>query len=106
MIGFTLHKKYMSLVNIIQEHIVLQPSSGLTIKDYCHQHSINPSTFYYWRKKLSEEKLPTSKGFKELPMHTVSSTNVLTISFPNGVECKFGIIPDILFMKRLLDATS
>ncbi len=34
------------------ELIRLQQDSGLTVKEFCSNEGIVPSTFYYWRKKL------------------------------------------------------
>jgi transposase-like protein len=37
-----------------QHLIQTQQTSGLSIADFCRQHSLNPSTFYLQRKKLTE----------------------------------------------------
>jgi putative transposase len=41
-----------------QRFIEEQPSSGLTITEYCQQHQLTVSGFYNWRKKLSEQESP------------------------------------------------
>jgi len=41
--------KFLELYNRQQE-------SGLNVKDFCSNESINESTFYYWRKKLQKAK--------------------------------------------------
>lgn len=33
-----------------------QRESGLTIKDFCSNEAVTESTFYYWRKKLQNER--------------------------------------------------
>jgi transposase-like protein len=33
-----------------------QRESGLNIKDFCSNESVKESTFYYWRKKLHDER--------------------------------------------------
>ena len=33
-------------------------STGLSIRDYCHNTGFEESKFYYWRKKLTEAILP------------------------------------------------
>ena len=38
---------------LIEEH----RESGLTIIDFCSNHGIAPSTFHYWKKKLSKESV-------------------------------------------------
>lgn len=36
-----------------------QKESGLTVRDFCSNEIIAPSTFYYWQKKLKQaKKLP------------------------------------------------
>ena len=35
-----------------RELIRLQKSSGLTVREFCSNESIAPSTLYYWQKKL------------------------------------------------------
>ena len=36
------------------ELIRLQQDSGLTVKEFCSNEGIVPSTFYYWKKKLQD----------------------------------------------------
>jgi len=36
-----------------QQLIEQQATSGLTQKEFCHQHDIRPATFGYWKRKLS-----------------------------------------------------
>ena len=38
-------------------------STGLSIRDYCHNTGFEESRFYYWRKKLTETMLPQAGGF-------------------------------------------
>lgn len=33
-----------------------QKESGLTVKEFCSNEIIAPSTFYYWQKKLKDQK--------------------------------------------------
>lgn len=35
-----------------------QQSSGLTIIQFCRDNKVNASTFYGWRKRLSDKTLP------------------------------------------------
>ena len=39
-----------------QELIRLQQGSGLTVREFCSNEGIAPSTFYYWPKKLQGDK--------------------------------------------------
>lgn len=62
-------------------------TSGLSIKRYCKEHGISPSTFSYWKKKFTEpgdEKKPLVKlstSFK--PEGNMKlSYNRVSIEFP------------------------
>ena len=39
-------------------------STGLSIRDYCHNTGFEESKFYYWRKKLTEAMLPQAVLFR------------------------------------------
>jgi len=41
-------------------HVEKCKSSGLSIAEYCRQHSIRPSTFYSWHKKFKRHKAALS----------------------------------------------
>jgi hypothetical protein len=43
-------------------------STGLSIRDYCHNTGFEESKFYYWRKKLTEAMLPHAGGFVPVNM--------------------------------------
>ncbi len=43
-------------------------STGLSIRDYCHNTGFEESKFYYWRKKLTEAMLPHASGFVPVNM--------------------------------------
>ena len=43
-------------------------STGLSIRDYCHNTGFEESKFYYWRKKLTEAMLPQAGGFVPVNM--------------------------------------
>jgi hypothetical protein len=58
----------------ILELIKRQKDSGLTITAYCVNEAIPKSSFYYWRKKLSNE--PTDR-FIPLPVN--SSLTPMTV---------------------------
>ena len=39
-----------------------QKSSGLSVQEWCHQHGINPKTYYYHLRKVREEFLRSGKA--------------------------------------------
>jgi len=63
--------------------------SGLSAKEYCRQHHVPDSTFWYWRKRLRQEnKTPEQKipGFVRLlpSTPTFQSSDGITFRFPDG----------------------
>lgn len=63
-------------------HIERQQHGKLSIKDYCHEHGIVPSTFHYWRKKMRMEGVGSFKALKIDGTHDFG----VSIFFPNGIE--------------------
>ena len=39
-----------------------QAGSGLSVKKFCENEGINPSSFYQWRKKLEQQSDPAVKA--------------------------------------------
>jgi len=70
--------------------IEAQQVSNLSIADFCRQHTLNPSTFYLQRKKVTELALPTSTS-DWLPFDTqvqhepMSRQWQIELKLPNGV---------------------
>ena len=57
-----------------------QKESGLTVKEFCSNEIIAPSTFYYWQKKLKErQRLP---GF--IPVVINSAPAISPQGFPDS----------------------
>lgn len=86
-----------------QEVFVRFQESGLTIKDFCSNELIAPSTFYYWRKKW--HKIKPANDFIPLVINspkkitTVSSSDndsLFELVFPNGTR---------LLIKNTIDFT-
>jgi hypothetical protein len=71
-----------------------QKESGLTVKEFCSNEIIAPSTFYYWQKKLrSRNRLP---GFIPVLVNTapnLSQGNFLGKSFPPTIRPTNNSIP-------------
>jgi len=80
--------------------------SGLNVLDFCSNHGIASSSFYYWRKKLIEsDKAEQPKHFVPLMLNSIntdnrvsthrvntktfdedSSTSPIEFVFPNGIK--------------------
>ena len=41
-------------------------ASGLTVDEYCKQHNISRSAYFYWLRRIKEEAL-SQAGFVEIP---------------------------------------
>jgi transposase-like protein len=62
--------------------IAEQASSELTPSEYCRENDLKATTFYKWRKRLSE-----GSGFKELPLVEPSSkkNSIIRLNLPCGI---------------------
>ena len=73
-----------SKADAMRMHIEAQSKSGLTVVDYCAQNGLVKSCYYYWLKKLTDEKpLP---GFTEV---SITRSSPVEITYPNGVRLCF-----------------
>ncbi len=75
-----------------QQHLDAWQSSGLTKQEYCRQHHITVSAFYYWIKHHKGEVTATeTTAF--IPARRVAAENnstvTVTLNLPNGysVSC-------------------
>lgn len=90
-----------------------QQSSGLTAKQFCQEHSINISTFDYWKRKLKLTQPKTSKSCRPKPstelvpmqiQHSVSTSphiGSIIIQFPNGIQLEFARSDDKVALQTL-----
>jgi hypothetical protein len=97
-----------------------QKESGLTIRDFCSNEIIAPSTFYYWQKKLKQAKrLP---GFIPViinhekptryhhpapdklfpPRGTAGNDHLLEIEYPNGTTVRVNRELDPAILRSLV----
>lgn len=92
--------------------------SGLTIRDYCSNIGMNEAKFYYWKKKLNDQRCETN-GFvpvvfepEQLKHHQLSSRRILDntekaqplyeISYPNGTRVKLSGHTNLETLRGLL----
>lgn len=64
-----------------KENIAKQRESGFSIAFWCRQNNIADHAFYYWRRKLSSECIPTHSAFTELTVENENSKSGITIEF-------------------------
>jgi hypothetical protein len=78
-------------------HLSACKSSGLTVGQYCREHQLKPSYYYYWRKKLQ----PTELGrFISIP--ATAGTSAVSIFFATGHRICFEAMPPVDYLKQLM----
>jgi hypothetical protein len=65
-----------------------QKESGLSVRGFCSNEGIAPSTFYYWQKKL--RKRSDGHGFIPLVVNTRGLAACLSPGQPNGTGMDSG----------------
>ena len=104
-------KKFLTIYNDYK-------ASGLTIRDYCSNLEMNEAKFYYWKKKLQDQKRETngfvpvvfeqgqtkSKQLPSRPKHknTEQVSSFYEISYPNGTSIKLHGQANIEILRQLL----
>jgi hypothetical protein len=106
---------------LFQDLLIRQKESGLTVRDFCANEGIGPSTFYYWLKKsklieaqpkifipltIGGEQLPVNK--KSHPLRSLQSARemetpvLLELVFPNGIVLKVKNQVDLPLLQKLV----
>ena len=83
-----------------QRIILGQPSSGLSISQYCKNKNINISNFYAWRKRLNDKESP-KPGFLRLIKPSFPPLRDLRIETPNGYKIEANGFDESIFQKIL-----
>ena len=78
-------------------HIAACKASGKTVEDYCMEHELKASNYYYWRKKLQ----PPEPG-KFIPITPLLSNAPVRITFANGIYVSFETMPPVDYVKQLV----
>ena len=92
-----------------------QKESGLSVKSFCINEGIAPSTFFYWQKKLSKEDtggrfiplLVRAPGSSVFPASAEKSTpgmdhTPLEITYPNGTTLRVRQTLDLAGLRSLV----
>lgn len=96
------------------EHHQRQKQSGLTVKEFCSNEIIAPSTFYYWQKKLRLNK--KARSFIPLVVHEPSGIQPtasqgqqdetqIEIEFPNRTVLRLKNGANLSLLKSLIHLT-
>src|SRR5208283_1042426 len=83
-----------------QKIILGQPTSGLSISQYCNNKNINISNFYAWRKRLSSNESP-KPGFIRIVKPSFPAPRDLRIETPNGYKIELNGFDESIFQKIL-----
>jgi len=84
----------------MRQHIAACKSSGLYVEQYCKEHHLKPSTYYYWRKKLSGESKKNVGSFIQL--QPLQQNSCVEIVFANGARIHFESLVPVDYIKQLI----
>ena len=80
-----------------QNHLNSCKASGLGPIAYCRKHNLKRATFYYWKKRLSDEATPISFVPIKINLHPIQKEPlVLVLSNRFRVEVPVGFKADTL----------
>jgi hypothetical protein len=94
-----------------------QKESGLSVRSFCYNEGIPPSSFYYWQKKLRKEAnekrfiplVVKSAGTalnsfiqKEAEQNQKEDNALLEITYPNGITLRIKKDLDLAGLRALI----
>ena len=77
-----------------------QPTSGLSISQFCKDKKLNLGTFYAWRNRLSSKEL-VKPGFLRINKPSFPTLRDLRIETPNGYKIEVNGFDESIFQKIL-----
>lgn len=84
----------------MRDHIEACKVSGKNVDQYCKEQNLNPATYYYWRKKLSEVSKSNTGSFIQL--QPVRQNSCVEIVFANDVRIYFESLVPVDYIKQLI----
>jgi transposase-like protein len=99
------------------ELIRLQRDSGLSVREFCSNEGIAPSTFYYWKKKLRGKGSGRKNDFIPLlvkspgdelsrgaacPEISTNSNTLFELVYPNGTKLRLKKDLDLSDLRTLI----
>lgn len=90
----------ISMAEQMRQHIAACQSSGVHVEQYCKEHHLKTSTYYYWRKKLADDLKTNTGSFIQL--QPVSQNSCVEIVFANGVKIHFENLVPADYLKQLV----
>lgn len=95
--------------------IARQKESGLTVRSFCSNEGIAPSTFYYWQKKIRKESgenhfIPLVVKSSPAVFNQIAGTeptqkhddNHFEITYPNGITLRVKTNMDLTGLRALI----
>lgn len=70
--------KDLALAKLWEQRLSEYDCSGKTVSNWCKEHSLTKSQFYYWKNKLNIEILKKEPAIKCLPVDIKDSPNIIT----------------------------
>ncbi len=74
--------------------------SGKSVVEFCKARGINPSVYYYWRKKQLREN---DSKFAHVSLSSSGHGSGIRILYPNGVQVELYGEVNVAQMKTLID---
>jgi hypothetical protein len=73
-------------------------------REFCSAHAIKEHVFYYWRKKYTKSKAPTSEGFIPVAVGTQGTLDVpmVEIAYPNGTVVRLANGASLSMVRSLI----
>ena len=90
----------INIADQMRQHIAACQVSGLRVEQYCKEHHLNRSGYYYWRKKLSADSIINTGSFIQL--QSVQQNSCVEIIFASGVKIQFGNLVPADYIKQLI----
>ena len=106
----------MTTISKFTRLIERQKESGLSVKSFCSNEGIAPSTFYYWQKKIRKQSVgerfiplvvkSTAATFNPVnklePIQRQGGDTFLEITYPNGISLKIKNEMDLAGLRALI----
>ena len=85
-----------------------QCDSGLSVRAFCQQHTLNAVSFYAWRRRLRDQSAPaadTSKQFVRLQPRVREDDGRVHVQFASGatLQCPAAHLPELVRLLQGVD---
>ncbi len=88
------------------EHVAKQQASGLSVREYCQQASLQAHHFYYWRKRIAASESPSSQRRPAAAKQVLQSSATSQASVVMTPSASSGTDPSRIVIVRLGDCAA